>query len=98
MDFASNFWPAIAVPTTVKIPEPITAPIPRDVRLSQPRDFLRRFSGFSESEISLSMLFVRKSCEPNRHLPRAVETKTVHWTGFLRNRGTRLFASLRIAR
>ena len=62
-------WPAIAVPTTVKMPEPITAPIPSDVRLSQPSDFLRRFSGFSESEISRSMLLQRKSWDSNRHRP-----------------------------
>ena len=64
-----NFCPAIAVPTTVKIPEPITAPMPSDVRLSQPSDFLSRFSGRSESEISWSMFLVRKSCGSNRHLP-----------------------------
>lgn len=65
----SIFSPAIAVPITVNMPEPITAPMPSDVRLSQPSDFLSLFSGFSESEMSRSMLFVRKSCESNRHLP-----------------------------
>src|SRR5579862_1624355 len=63
----------MAVPMTVKIPEPITAPIPSEVRLSQPRVFLRRFSGRSASEMSWSMLLVRKSCGSNRHLPRATE-------------------------
>src|SRR5215469_4847394 len=63
------FSPAMAVPMTVKMPEPITAPIPSEVRLSQPSDFLSRFSGRSESEISWSMLLVRKSCGSNRHLP-----------------------------
>jgi hypothetical protein len=57
----------------VKIPEPITAPIPSEVRLSQPRDFFNRFSGSCESVMSWSMSFLRKSCEPNRHLPDARE-------------------------
>src|SRR5579863_1171100 len=35
--------------------------------------FLRRFSGRSASEMSWSMLLVRKSCGSNRHLPRATE-------------------------
>jgi len=43
----------MAVPTMVKMPEPITAPMPRLVRLSQPRDLLRRFSGFSAHVVSL---------------------------------------------
>src|SRR5580700_6458768 len=60
---------------TVNIPEPMTAPIPSEVRLTQPRDFLSRFSGFSESEMSLSMFFFRKSCGSNRHLPRATDKK-----------------------
>ena len=51
------------------MPEPITAPIPSDVKLSQPSDFLSCLSGFSESEISRSIFLVRKSCAPNRHLP-----------------------------
>jgi hypothetical protein len=53
----------------VKMPEPITAPIPSDVKLTQPSDFLSCLSGFSESEISRSIFLVRKSCAPNRHLP-----------------------------
>ena len=60
MDFTWSFWPAIAVPTMVKIPEPITAPIPRDVRLSQPSDFFNRTSAFSESDNSWSMPLQRK--------------------------------------
>jgi hypothetical protein len=51
----------MAVPTTVKIPEPMTAPIPSDVRARGPSVFLRRVSGFSESEISLSIDFLAKS-------------------------------------
>jgi hypothetical protein len=50
--------PPMAVPITVKIPEPMTAPMPRAVRETGPRDFLRACSGRSESEMSLSMDFV----------------------------------------
>lgn len=57
----SNFWPAIAVPTTVKMPEPITAPIPRAVSETGPSVFFKRRSGASESEISLSMDLQQKS-------------------------------------
>ena len=53
--------PAAAVPVTVKIPEPITAPIPNATRLQTPRVFLRAFPGSSDAAISASMLFVRKS-------------------------------------
>src|ERR1700676_3227239 len=67
----------MAVPITVKIPEPITAPIPSEVRLNHPSDFLSRFSGISESEMSLSMLLVRKSCGSNRHLPPCDRQKTL---------------------
>src|SRR5215469_10946369 len=59
----------MAVPMTVKIPEPITAPMPSEVRLIHPSDFFSCFSGFSESEMSLSMLLQRKSCRANRHPP-----------------------------
>src|ERR1700722_15120710 len=55
MDEVSNFCPAIAVPITVKIPEPMTAPMPRAVREIGPSVFFSRRSGSSESEISLSM-------------------------------------------
>src|ERR1700730_1757233 len=49
---------------TVKMPEPITAPIPSEVRLSHPRDFFSRISAFSESDSSLSMLLQRKRGYP----------------------------------
>jgi len=55
MDEVSNFWPAMAVPTTVKMPEPMTAPMPRAVSDHGPRVFFSRCSGSSDSEISLSM-------------------------------------------
>jgi len=51
----SNFCPAMAVPTTVKMPEPITAPMPSAVSDHGPSVFFSRCSGSSESEISLSM-------------------------------------------
>ena len=52
--------PPIAVPMTVKMPEPMTAPMPSAVSETGPRVFLSACSGSSESEISLSMDLVRK--------------------------------------
>ena len=69
MEEASNFCPAIAVPTTVKMPEPITAPMPSAVRLSHPRDFFNRRSGSSASDINWSIFLTRNSPEPNGHHP-----------------------------
>ena len=60
MDEVSNFSPEIAVPTTVKIPEPITAPIPSAVSDTGPSVFLSACSGRSDSAISLSMDLVAK--------------------------------------
>jgi hypothetical protein len=51
----SNFSPEIAVPMTVKMPEPITAPMPRAVSDHGPRVFFSRCSGSSDSRISLSI-------------------------------------------
>ena len=42
---ASNFCPAMAVPMTVKMPEPMTAPMPSAVSDHGPRDFFRRVLG-----------------------------------------------------
>jgi len=61
MEAVSNFWPAMAVPMTVKMPEPITAPIPRPVSDHGPSVFFSRCSGSSDSEISLSMDLHAKS-------------------------------------
>src|SRR5581483_3031900 len=58
----SKCSPAAAVPVSTKIPEPMIAPMPKAVSDHGPRVFLRRCSGFSESEISLSMDFLAKSC------------------------------------
>ena len=61
MEEVSNFCPAIAVPMTVKMPEPITAPMPRAVSDHGPSVFFSRCSGSSDSEISLSMDLHAKS-------------------------------------
>ena len=63
-----SFCPAIAVPTTVKIPEPITAPIPSEVRLNHPSDFFNRISAFSESESSWSIFLQRNSGDATQAL------------------------------
>jgi len=55
MDEVSNFCPAMAVPITVKIPDPMTAPMPSAVSDQGPSVFFSRCSGSSDSEISLSM-------------------------------------------
>jgi hypothetical protein len=52
----------MAVPMTVKMPEPITAPMPRAVSDHGPSDFLSACSGSSDSRISLSMDFRASSC------------------------------------
>src|SRR5580698_1209703 len=54
--------PPIATPMTVKIPEPITAPIPSAVSDTGPSVFFNACSGRSDSEISLSIDLVRKIC------------------------------------
>jgi hypothetical protein len=51
----SNCSPEIAVPMTVKMPEPMTAPIPRAVSDHGPRLLFSRCSGSSDSRISLSI-------------------------------------------
>jgi hypothetical protein len=54
--------PPIATPITVKMPEPMTAPIPSAVKETGPSVFFNACSGCSESEISLSIDLVRKIC------------------------------------
>lgn len=51
----SNFSPEMAVPMTVKIPDPMTAPMPSAVSDHGPRLRLSARSGSSDSRISLSM-------------------------------------------
>src|SRR5271155_4377200 len=53
--------PAAAVPVRMKMPEPMTAPTPKAVKLQGPSVFDRRFSGSSEALIRASMLLVRNS-------------------------------------
>jgi hypothetical protein len=55
-------FPPIATPMTVKIPEPMTAPIPSAVSETGPSVFFSACSGRSDSEISLSIDFVAKIC------------------------------------
>src|SRR6478672_6855064 len=64
MEDVSNFWPAMAVPTTVKMPDPITAPMPSAVKDTGPRVFFNLRSGSCESEISLSMDLQQNSWLP----------------------------------
>ena len=52
--------PPMAVPMTVKIPDPMTAPIPRAVSETGPSVFLSALSGRSDSWISLSIDLVAK--------------------------------------
>jgi hypothetical protein len=51
----SNCSPEIAVPMTVKMPEPMTAPMPRAVSDHGPSVFFSLCSGSSDSRISLSI-------------------------------------------
>jgi hypothetical protein len=50
----------MAVPMTVKMPEPMTMPTPSAVSETGPSDFFSACSGSSESEMSLSMDLVAK--------------------------------------
>jgi hypothetical protein len=51
----SNCSPEIAVPMTVKMPEPMTAPMPSAVSDHGPRVLFSLCSGSSDSRISLSI-------------------------------------------
>jgi hypothetical protein len=55
MEEVSNFSPEMAVPMMVKMPEPMTAPMPSEVSEMGPSVFLRLCSGFSDSLMSLSI-------------------------------------------
>ena len=61
MDGAWKYSPAAAVPVSTKMPEPMMAPMPSAVSDHGPRDFLRRCSGWSASEISLSIDLQQKN-------------------------------------
>ena len=58
--------PPIAVPMTVKMPDPMTAPMPSAVNETGPSVFFSACSGRSESLISLSMDLVAKICRRGR--------------------------------
>jgi hypothetical protein len=68
MEEVSNFSPASAVPMTVKMPEPMTAPMPSEVRESGPRVLRSLCSGSSDSAMSLSMDLQAKSWRGRRRL------------------------------
>jgi hypothetical protein len=69
MEEVSNFCPAMAVPMTVKIPDPMTAPMPSAVSDQGPSVFLSRCSGSSDSEMSLSIDLHAKICFARTVLP-----------------------------
>src|SRR6266567_4520159 len=77
MDEVSNFCPAMAVPMTVKIPDPITAPIPSAVSETGPSVFFSRLSGSCESEIRLSMDLQQKSWFSDVRIDVRMETRAV---------------------
>src|SRR5208283_3700057 len=58
---ALKYSPAAAVPVSMKIPEPMMAPMPSAVSDQGPSVFFRRWPGASDSEISLSMDLQQKS-------------------------------------
>src|ERR1700734_1574160 len=74
MEEALKYSPAAAVPVSTKMPEPITAPMPRAVNDQGPRVFCSRWPGASDSEISLSIDLQQKSW---LSLVRTVEVRTV---------------------
>ena len=65
--------PAAAVPVRVKMPLPMTAPIPSAVRLAGPRALRRLREGSSDAAINASILFVRKRFTGTRPLNRRLE-------------------------
>jgi len=73
--------PPIAVPITVKMPDPMTAPMPRAVKETGPSVFFNACSGRSDSAISLSMDLVAKICLASAPAP---QTKTCVGESLLR--------------
>src|SRR5437867_2119788 len=59
IDSIFSTFPAAAVPVSVKIPDPMTAPIPKAVMLHGPSVLRSRLAGSSEAAISASILRVR---------------------------------------
>jgi len=66
--------PPMATPITVKMPEPMTAPMPKAVSETGPSVLCRARSGRSESAISLSMDLVAKICLGSVELLKAKST------------------------
>jgi hypothetical protein len=64
----------MATPITVKMPEPMTAPMPKAVSETGPSVLRRARSGRSESAISLSMDLVAKICLGSVELLKAKST------------------------
>ena len=60
IDLMAMVLPAAAVPVSVKMPLPITAPIPSAVRLHGPSVLRSFLEGSSEAAINSSILLVRK--------------------------------------
>jgi hypothetical protein len=85
----SNFSPEIAVPITVKMPEPMTAPMPSEVSESGPSVFLSRVSGFSDSLISLSIDLQQRTWGGRVRLLSAILLKGVY-QGLRAQRGLRI--------
>ena len=54
--------PPMAVPITVKMPDPMTAPMPSAVSDTGPSVFRSALSGCSDSAINLSIDLVAKIC------------------------------------
>ncbi len=71
--FTSAGLPPMAVPITVKMPEPMTAPMPSAVSETGPSVFRSALCGSSESEISLSMDLVAKICRASGIAPKGRE-------------------------
>ena len=61
MDGTSICCPAAAVPVTVKMPPPMTAPIPNAIRLHGPKVRFSRFPSVCDSFTISSMFLVHHS-------------------------------------
>ena len=89
----------MAVPMTVKMPDPITAPMPSAVKETGPSVFRSECSGRSDSEISLSIDLVAKICRPSEKLlKRGFLPRNSRWVRLPRTRcRARSFTSYRFA-
>jgi hypothetical protein len=91
MEEVSNFSPEMAVPMTVKMPEPITAPIPSAVSDQGPSVFFRLCSGSSESLISLSIDLVANSCFRSVSAPEDLLGHVLKGTAYIAAASIRLY-------